>query len=217
MCIAYPAISQNRLHPSQGVIFTPNDPRLDWSPRGQIMSCKPLFALKTNLLYDALTALNIECEVPIGSNWSIAGEWLFPWWLDSKRQNCFEIHSAILEGRYWFGYHTPLRPMVGWFVNIYGQGGYYDLEWRKDGTQGEFWGVGAGGGYAHRIWCNVRLEYALALGVVSVDYRRYDAMRNCQDRVVLLREGSYHHNYWGLTKAEVSLVWMFNGVKREKL
>ena len=35
---------------------------------------RPLFAVKTNLLYDLLSGLNVEVEVPIGEHFSLAGE-----------------------------------------------------------------------------------------------------------------------------------------------
>mgnify|MGYP000123301619 CR=1 FL=1 len=35
---------------------------------------RPLFALKTNLLYNLLSGLNVEVEVPIGEHFSLAGE-----------------------------------------------------------------------------------------------------------------------------------------------
>ena len=47
---------------------------------------KPLFAAKTNLLFDAMTVLNVEVEVPIRKHWSIAGEWIFPWWLHYRNK-----------------------------------------------------------------------------------------------------------------------------------
>jgi len=40
---------------------------------------RPL-AIKTNLLFDLATILNVEVELPLAPNWSVAGEWIFPWW-----------------------------------------------------------------------------------------------------------------------------------------
>ena len=62
---------------------------------------KPLFALKTNLLFDLLSGLNVEVEVPIGKHFSLAGEWIFPWWLWEKKQYALEILNGNLELRYW--------------------------------------------------------------------------------------------------------------------
>ena len=40
---------------------------------------RPLLALKTNLLFDALTVLNVEVEVPLKKRWSVAAEGMFQW------------------------------------------------------------------------------------------------------------------------------------------
>ena len=45
---------------------------------------KPLLAVKSNLLFDLASALNVELEVPMGKRWSVAGEWMFPWWRSNK-------------------------------------------------------------------------------------------------------------------------------------
>lgn len=37
-------------------------------------------ALKTNMLYDVLTVLNIGGEFYLGKNWSISGNWMYGWW-----------------------------------------------------------------------------------------------------------------------------------------
>ena len=49
-----------------------------------VIITKPLFAIKTNLLYDALSAVNLEIEVPVGKRWSVAAEGIFPWWKASR-------------------------------------------------------------------------------------------------------------------------------------
>ena len=68
-------------------------------------------ALKTNLLYDAVTALNIEFEVPIGKQWSVAVENLFPWW-EFNNKYCFQLWEMGAEGRYWFHRTNPaFRPV----------------------------------------------------------------------------------------------------------
>ena len=74
---------------------------------------RPL-ALKTNLLFDIATLFNIELEVPIGRHWSLAGEWIFPWWggLGNdggispvprySEKYTMQMLSGGLEARYWF-------------------------------------------------------------------------------------------------------------------
>lgn len=174
---------------------------------------KPLFALKTNLLFDLATALNIEVEVPIGQRWSIMGEYVFPWWLWKRKQIALEMLSGSIEGRYWFGDRTTRPQLTGWFLGVYIGGGYYDLEWKKKGYQGEFVVPGISGGYAHKIGRNLSMEYSLSLGVVRTKYRQYEAIENGDDWC-LQRVKRDNATWIGPTKVKVSLVWMINTNKK---
>ncbi len=178
----------------------------------------PLFALKTNLLFDALSAVNVEIEIPIGKRWSVAGEWVFPWWLYDKKQYALQVGNGNLEVKYWFGNRDRRAQLTGWFGGLYGGGGYYDLEWRTRGWQGEFWHVGIGGGYAHTVSRNGnwRMEYALGLGYMGTDYREYVPKMGDDDRWHLIRQSKGHRMWIGPTQAKVSLVWMINHGQRKK-
>lgn len=171
---------------------------------------RPLFALKTNLLFDAFTALNAEIEVPFGSRWSVAGEWIFPWWLIKNEQYALEAGVGTVEGRYWFGGRADRPVLTGWFAGLYGGAGYYDIEWSDRGRQGELYHAGLSGGYAHTIGKtgNWRLEYALGLGYMHTGYREYLPVQGADGDWTLVRDhrGSLH--WAGPTRAKVSLVWM---------
>lgn len=171
---------------------------------------KPLLAIKTNLLFDVASILNIEVEVPIGNRWSVAGEWMFSWWLWDRKQVCFQILSGTVEGRYWLGDRTKLCPLTGWFAGLYTGGGYYDLEWKTKGYQGEFFiAAGLSGGYAHRINKSgtLRMEYSFGIGYMQTKYREYIPV-NGGDILAWQKDGRY--SWFGPTKAKVSLVWMIN-------
>lgn len=58
-----------------------------------IYTWQTILALKTNLLYDAVTALNFELEVPVGKDFSIAVEDVFPWWTagPNGKKYCFQM------------------------------------------------------------------------------------------------------------------------------
>lgn len=174
-------------------------------------------ALKTNLLFDAATLLNVEVEVPVAPRFSIAGEWIFPWWLWENKQNCLEVLSGNLEARYWFkpnyakqdpslGRHNPLS---GWFVGLYGGGGLYDLEWKREGYQGEFFiATGLSGGYVLPLKRNLSMEFSLGVGVLRTKYRHYHAeFCDIHDRWHLTRQYSGQYTWIGPTRAKVSLVW----------
>lgn len=171
---------------------------------------KPLFALKTNLLYDLAAALNIAVEVPIGQRWSVSAEWVFPWWLWKKEQYALEIMNGNLEARYWWGNRSGREQMTGWFTGVYGGGGIYDVEWKTKGYQGEFFTGGLTGGFAHKIGRNLRMEYSLGIGYIGSQYREY-APKKCLDgHWHLIRQKSGDFNWIGPTQAKVSLVWMIN-------
>lgn len=174
-------------------------------------------ALKTNLLFDAATLLNVELEVPVAPRFSIAGEWIFPWWLWENKQNCIEVLSGNLEARYWFkpnyakqdpslGRHNPLS---GWFVGLYGGGGLYDLERKREGYQGEFFiATGLSGGYVLPLKRNLSMEFSLGVGVLRTKYRHYHAeFCDIHERWHLTRQYSGQYTWIGPTRAKVSLVW----------
>ena len=179
---------------------------------------RPLFALKTNLLFDALSLINVEVEVPIGDRWSIAGDIIFPWWTmdngkaDSKR-NRIQLLNANLEGRYWFGEREERPVMTGWFAGFYVGGGLYDFERSAKGYQGEFFIMGGlSGGYAHTInkKGNLRMEYSLGIGYMQTDYRHYESHFAPTNVWHPLYESDGRYTWFGPTKAKISLVWMLN-------
>ena len=163
------------------------------------------FALKTNLLYDAVTALNAELEIPIGKRWSIAVEDVFPWW-ETGNKYCFQIWEMGVEGRYW-PYRTDDRKhLTGLFGGVYLMSGMYDLQNdRKFNYQGEFWSTGVSVGYAFRICRLFNLEFSASLGYLSTHYQHY---MPTDDYDMLIRDkykfGRY--GYFGPTKLKVSLV-----------
>ncbi len=169
-------------------------------------------ALKTNLLFDVATLLNVEVEVPLHRRWSIAGEWIFPWWLCEKKQRCIEVLAGTIEGRYWLGKSdtSPTRNnLEGWFVGLYAGGGLYDLEWNRKGYQGEFFiATGISAGYVHKLSRDWRIEFSAGIGLLKTDYREYEAMYSTIDskwHLIWQRDGTY--KWLGPTKAKISLVW----------
>lgn len=183
------------------------------TPPPPIPPRKPLFALKTNLLFDAATMLNLELEVPIGQRWSIAGEVIVPWWLWEQKQHCIQLMSGNIEGKYWFGNRQNRTQLTGWFAGLYVGGGYYDLEWNRTGYQGEFFiALGVSGGYAHTInrRGNLRMEYTLGIGYMQTGYRQYEAKIGIDNAWHLYRRESGTYKWFGPTRLKISLVWMLD-------
>lgn len=169
---------------------------------------KPLLALKTNLLFDAALIPNVEVEVPIGKRFSVNGELMFPWWLFDDNRYCMQVLAGGIEGRYWLGNREKKYALTGHFMALYAGGGKYDLQWKDEGYQGEFFiAAGIGYGYAHKIARNLRLEYNLGIGLLRTGYRHYHMRSNYQ---TLLWQNNGNYTWLGPTKVKISLVWMLN-------
>lgn len=193
---------------------------------------RPL-ALKTNLLFDIATLFNIELEVPIGRHWSLAGEWIFPWWggLGNdggvspvprySEKYTMQMLSGGLETRYWFPrsksqnrkakYWGDYNPLNGWFVGLYAGAGKYDFQLGGDGMQGEFFiASGISAGYAHPIAKHWHMEYSIGIGYLDTQYYNYTPLDG-HKVVKILSNGQYDRRkqkWFGPTKAKVSLVWI---------
>lgn len=167
---------------------------------------RPVVALKTNLLFDAALMPNIEIEVPLGRRWSVNGEYIFPWWILTDNQYCLEILSGGIEGRCWLGNRKKRPVLTGHFLGLYAGGGMYDLQWRKEGYQGEFFiASGLSYGYSHRIGRNLNMEFSLGLGMLRTYYRHYHMSAGYEK---LLWQNSGNYTWLGPTKLKVSLVWL---------
>lgn len=169
---------------------------------------RPLFALKTNLLFDAALMPNIELEVPIGKRWSLNAEYMFPWWRINDDRYCLQVLMGGLEGRYWLGKRDKREVLTGHFMGLYAGGGKYDLQWNTNGYQGEFFiAAGLSYGYAHSIARNLRLEYNIGVGMLRTNYRHYHAREN--HRTLLWQENG-EYTWLGPTKLKISLVWLIS-------
>lgn len=174
---------------------------------------RPLFAVKTNLLFDAALMPNIEVEVPIGKRWSLNGEYMFPWWLINDDRYCLQILMGGLEVRYRPGKRSGRDVLTGHFIGLYAGGGKYDLQWDKNGYQGEFFiAAGVSYGYAHSIARNLRLEYNIGIGMLRTDYRHYHSRDN--HRTLLWQENG-EYTWLGPTKLKISLVWLITGKNKK--
>lgn len=168
-----------------------------------------MFAPKTNLLFDAIGAVNVGLEIPIGNRYSVEGSWTFPWYLSREWDWCYQLLWGDVEGRYWLGERTRANRLTGHFVGLYAGGGLYDFQWRStDGYQGEFFiAAGVSYGYSMNLKRGWNLEFEIGLGYLQSDYRHYFHITDAEGNEVLIRDRvSGRFGYWGPTKAKVSLV-----------
>ena len=169
---------------------------------------KTILAVKSNLLYDAVTALNVEVEVPIGERWSVAVEDVFPWWTGGPHDNkyAFQMWEIGVEPRYWFKKNDEVDRLAGHFVGAYLMSSMYDFQYDNALCyQGEYWSTGLTYGYAFRIGKRLNLETSVSVGYLSSDYRHYQPdpayTKLYKDK---FRTGTL--SYFGPTKLKVALV-----------
>jgi len=177
-------------------------------------------AVKTNLLYDAVTGLNVEVEVPIANRFSVAWEDVFPWW-ETGNKYCFQLWEMGAEARFWFKPWETVgtEKLRGWFVGPYVMSGKYDFQYDKSlNYQGELWSVGATAGYAMPIGKKkrVNLEFSLSMGYMKTHFRHYLPTDN-YDKLIHdpAGDGSFYNIFKYPTKAKVSLVVPLTYGKKE--
>ena len=184
---------------------------------------KPLgtiIAVKTNMLYDLVTALNVEVEIPIANRFSIAAENVFPWW-ETGNKYCFQLWEMGAEARVWLkAWDARSREKLrGWFAGVYAMSGKFDFQFdKKLNYQGEFWSAGATLGYTTTLgrkeWGN--LEFSISDGYLEAPYRHYyptdDYSKLMRDKS---EQGTLYSYFIYPTKAKVSLVIPIPGKKKE--
>ena len=207
----YPPVSVRRPMPSMAGLL--QAPWHVYEPEEE--DTRTILALKTNLLYDAVSWLNFSVEVPIKDKYSVLYYHQFPWWTWGQADNeyCMRFLSIGAEARWWF------RPMprestekrinrdrlMGHFFGVYAESGKWDFERKRDICyQGEHWSAGLSYGYAMPIG-RLNLELSASVGYASIPHRGYEPATDYSELYHLPeKDGTWH--YFGPTKLQVSLV-----------
>ena len=169
---------------------------------------KECWAVKTNLLWDAMLAPNVEVEFPIDykRRWTLMAEWWNPWYTWHHNSRAYQIQLFGAELRRWN--HIPDRHheiMTGSFWGVYAAWAKYDLEWNSHGNQGEVYSLGVSAGWARRIGKHLHLELSASIGGFYSPLRHYHGMF---DDTHLIWQRNDRVLYVGPTKLKVALVWM---------
>lgn len=160
------------------------------------------FILKSNLIYDAMLAPSLEIEYVINDRWSAGVETSIAWWHNNNKPWFYQIATLIPEVRYRIDarkqghYHS---------VGLFGGAGWYDLEYKKTGYQGELWMAGLSYSYSFPINKLLGFEAGAGLGFMSAKYEEY-----------LPQDGHYAYqqttrtNFFGPLRLKFALVFDFN-------
>lgn len=167
-----------------------------------------MFALKTNLLYDAVTALNAEVEVPIGKRFSVMVEDVFPWWKAGPNGNkyCLQMWTMSVEPRWWFYRKGMNDKLQGHFVAPYVMSGKYDLQWDTSICyRGYGWSAGLTYGYSMPLCKWLNMEFSMSIGYLSASYQHYQPSPD-YEHLYKDPDNAGRMTYVGPTKVKVSLV-----------
>jgi hypothetical protein len=159
-------------------------------------------AVKTNLLYDVTTTINMGLEIGLSSKWSLDLPVNYnPWQFDA---NSKLRHWMIQpEARYWL-----CQRFFGGFVGLHGHVGAFNIGGIK-GTgledyryEGDFYGAGLSYGYHWILNSRWSVEATIGVGYAFLNYTKYE----CEKCAKKLKDDT--RDYLGPTKAGVSLIYI---------
>lgn len=160
------------------------------------------FRVKSNLLYDVMLAPSVEIEYIINNRWSAAAETSIAWWHNNNKPWFYQIATLIPELRYRLDaqreghYHT---------IGVFGGAGWYDLENKKTGYQGELWMAGLSYSYSFPINNLLAFEAGAGIGFMSAKYEEYLPI----DGHFAYQQTS-RTNFWGPLRLKFALVFDLN-------
>ena len=173
-------------------------------PESQAPPVASYFALKSNLLYDALLIPNLSLEASIGSGWTLGAGGMFAWWSKDAKHRYWRIYGGDLEIRKYFGALSKSKPLQGHHLGIYGDFLTYDFEFGAKGYQSKAtYAAGIRYGYSHPIGKRLNLDFALGIGYLHSNYKTYVPRDGCY-----VYQETKKQKWLGPTQAEISLVWL---------
>jgi Protein of unknown function (DUF3575). len=163
----------------------------------------PVFTVKSNLLYDLTSTVNVGAELRIRDNFSIDFPVNYNGWTYSNNKK-FKHFLIQPELRYW-----PYRFSDGHFLGFHTHYGYYNTGglnlsdyMKKHRFEGWLTGVGFSYGYYKKLSDRWALEVSLGVGYAFLDYDIYRC-ESCGEKT-----GTEAKNYIGITKPTVSLIYV---------
>lgn len=161
------------------------------------------FAVKSNLLYDATTTINLGVEMGLSKKWTLDLSGNYNGWKfsDDTRLKNWMVQP---EARYWLcekfnGHFFGLHPFYGEF-NVGG------LKFLSDNMknyryQGTAYGAGIGYGYQWVLSNRWSLEAEIGVGWIHLDYDKYP----CTTCGTIAK--SDKKDFFGVTKAALSIIY----------
>lgn len=164
-------------------------------------------ALKSNLLYDATTTLNLGLEIGLARKWTLDVPVNYNPWKpeDGKRLRHWGIQPEV---RYWFceRFNRTFIGLHGHYAD-FNVGGWPDWSFistnmQKNRYQGHLYGAGFSVGHSWILKKRWSVEASVGLGYAHIVYEKYP----CATCGTKSKDTS--RNYFGPTKASVSLIYV---------
>ena len=180
---------------------------------GLLCFCRPApaqeVALKSNLIPDATTTLNLATEIGLSPKRTLDLYVNYnPWKFGDNKS--FRHLMVQPEYRFWF-----CERFSGSFIGIHAHAGIFNVGgihmpfgmWPKlkdNRYEGEFIGAGVSYGYQWVLGNHWNLEANIGAGYALIHYDKYEC-KDCGKRL----KKDQTRNYFGPTKAAISLVYLF--------
>lgn len=159
--------------------------------------------ISTNLLYDAALVPNIGVEYSFATRWSAKVSGMYAWWSNDSRHRYWRVTGGSLEVRRWLCSTVNAFMLKGHHIGIYAGAYRYDFEPKDKGEMADLnYAIGLTYGYSMPVSRKFSLDFSLGAGYIGGNYTKYT-----------YQDGEYEwladmkRQYFGLTKAEVSLVY----------
>lgn len=162
---------------------------------------KRYLALKTNVLYDACTLLNLAVEMQVHKKITVELPLTCSLW-DLGSEHGVRTVALQPEARWWIGNEAGR----GYFVGLHAHVAWFNVKWNDNRYQDvdrPLLGAGLSYGYKLPLSEHWGAEFTLGLGYANMKYNTYYNI----DNGALLDTRVRH--YWGVTRVGASLVYRF--------
>lgn len=166
-------------------------------------------ALKNNLLYDATTTPNLALEIGLGKKTSLDLYGGYnPFTFDNNKK--WKHWLAQPELRFW-----TCERFNGTFFGIHGHGGQFNVggielpfnifpDLKEHRYEGYFYGGGVSVGHQWVLGNSLNLEASIGGGYARIHYDKFVCPK-CGPRIK-----TDNRNYWGVTRATISLIYIIH-------
>ena len=169
----------------------------------------PHYAIKTNILFDLTTSLNLGAEARLSRKFTLDVPFtLNPWTFNREENKKAKFFLVQPELRWW-----ECEPFNGHFFGIHAHYAYYNISalptppfsetMNRHRFEGQLAGAGVSYGYHWMLTPRLSFEAEIGAGYAKLWYDKYP----CQTCAKLIT--SETKNYWGVTRAGLSFIFLF--------